>query len=319
MYQIRGIVGFYNHVRQSIAQPMDTEQKTALLDTIRLNVQKIEKLCNELAIEPNRLPARSRIAYYYLKNFDGSQIVIGTSQENQQIKPPAGEDKELSELFQTVYSELTNKSQPRIVVNYYPYSSLKSTIRNHISVIHVRLCDMLKDAPLEVKRALATILLCKLEHTTCPSEQRNIYRDYINSPEMHKVHNKLRQTRGMKIILGHEGRFYNLEESFRRVNMGYFSNQLSKPNLTWSERKTHRLLGHEDESMNTIVISKSLDSKNVPMYVLDYIMYHELLHIKHGSAYSDRKRRAHTKAFREDEKKFNKYKEATQWLKHHKI
>jgi len=59
----------------------------------------------------------------------------------------------------------------------------------------------------------------------------------------------------------------------------------------------------------------SSDSRKVPRYVLDYVMYHELLRIKHGIGYSEGKRRAHTKAFREDERKFARYNQARDWLR----
>ena len=52
----------------------------------------------------------------------------------------------------------------------------------------------------------------------------------------------------------------------------------------------------------------------MPRFVLDYIMYHELLHIKHGTTFADGRRRVHTKAFKQDEEMFERYTEARRWL-----
>ncbi|PIV68015.1 MAG: hypothetical protein COS08_07410, partial [Euryarchaeota archaeon CG01_land_8_20_14_3_00_38_12] len=138
-YRIGGIVRFYNHVRQSIAQPMTEEQKKVLISTIKQNVQRIEELCDQCNIRPENLPARSRVAYYYLKNFDEAQIKAGTSSEHPTaetlLKPNFGEDKGSSQLFQNAYAEMFNKTQPQIVVDYYPYSCLKSTVRNYGNVV----------------------------------------------------------------------------------------------------------------------------------------------------------------------------------------
>lgn len=322
-YRISGIVRFYNYVRQSIMQLMPEKQKNSLISTIKQNVQKIEELCEQCNIKPKDLPVRSRVAYYYLKNFDETQIKVGnytdTRTAEQLPKYTIGEDSETSRVFQDVYEKMFDKSERKIVVDYYPYSSLKSTVRAYGNIIHIRLSDVLKDAPENVKRALAAILLCKLENVKCPKEQEMIYKNYLSTPQMLDTYNRLRQNRGQKLILGAKGHVRNLEDSFNRVNIRYFSGQLKKPILTWSEERTHHILGHEDSAMNTVVISKSLDRRNVPIYVLDYIMYHELLHIKHGTAYKNGRKHVHTEEFRADEKKFIWYRAAEEWLKHNRV
>ncbi len=322
-YRISGIIRFYNHVRQNIMRPMTEEQKNVLLSTIKQNVQKIEELCVQCNIKPKDLPARSRIAYYYLKNFDETQIkaenYTGTRTVEQIPKYITGEDSENSRIFQDIYEKMFNKSGRKIVVDYYPYSNLKSTVRAYGNIIHIRLSDILKDVPENVKRALATILLCKLERVKCPEEQEIIYKNYLSTPQMIDTYNRLRQSRSQKIVLGARGHVRNLEDSFNRVNARYFDRQLKKPTLTWSEERTHHILGHEDSAMNVIVISKSLDRRNVPIYVLDYIMYHELLHIKHGTTYKNGRKHVHTEGFREDEKKFIWHRAAEEWLKHNRV
>jgi predicted metal-dependent hydrolase len=87
-----------------------------------------------------------------------------------------------------------------------------------------------------------------------------------------------------------------------------------KPTLTWSARKTYRILGHHDATHDTIVVSKSLDSPDVPRYVVEYIVFHEMLHIHHPTVHHNGRRYNHTPAFRRDEEKFAYYEEAEKWI-----
>ncbi|MCF7872440.1 hypothetical protein K9L97_05395 [Candidatus Woesearchaeota archaeon] len=102
-----------------------------------------------------------------------------------------------------------------------------------------------------------------------------------------------------------------LIESFNRVNEIYFDGFMDVPNLKWGGRAFTKL-GHYEYQSNLVVISDIFkDEKEL----LDYIMYHELLHKKHGYKKTKSGRAMHhTKEFLEDEKKF-KVKDIEQKLK----
>src|SRR5213075_2537728 len=90
--------------------------------------------------------------------------------------------------------------------------------------------------------------------------------------------------------------------------------QISKPTITWSQRRTRSILGHHDHIYDSITISKTLDSTDVPEWFVEYILYHEMLHIKHPARLINGRRYYHTKAFRADEQRFPRYNEAQRWL-----
>ena len=90
-----------------------------------------------------------------------------------------------------------------------------------------------------------------------------------------------RRQRGRKRISSAHGETYDLEKMFAKLNRGYFGGELTKPTITWSQRRTRRILGHHDRVYDTITISKTLDSLDVPEWFVKYILYHEMLHIKH--------------------------------------
>ncbi|MBI5636092.1 hypothetical protein HY993_03985 [Candidatus Micrarchaeota archaeon] len=88
------------------------------------------------------------------------------------------------------------------------------------------------------------------------------------------------------------------------------------PQLTWSDNKSRRLLARHDEHSNRIIVSKLFDSTHVPQFVVEYLLYHELLHAKWGVKFNEENfsRKVHPKEFKADEKKFNKYKQAIDWI-----
>ena len=110
------------------------------------------------------------------------------------------------------------------------------------------------------------------------------------------------------------GHAHNLDESFDRVNTAYFAGNLAKPRLRWNRVLTARTFGHFNFSRNTMMLSVSLDDPAVPESVVDYVMYHELLHKKHGVKLVNGRRLAHTSAFRKDEQSFKGYDDATSRL-----
>ena len=111
-----------------------------------------------------------------------------------------------------------------------------------------------------------------------------------------------------------QGRVYDLDRIFARLNRRYFHGHIEKPTITWSQRRTRRILGHHDRVHETITISKTLDSVDVPEWFVEYILYHEMLHIKHPARLVNGRRYYHTAAFRSDERRFQRYDEAQQWL-----
>jgi hypothetical protein len=106
------------------------------------------------------------------------------------------------------------------------------------------------------------------------------------------------------------GRAHDLNEIFSRVNDGYFGGLMPKPVLTWNRTLTARKFGHYQPGRDTIMISITLDDPEVPAFALDFVMYHELLHKKHGSMTVNGRRLSHSPAFRAEERQFDKFQEA---------
>jgi hypothetical protein len=112
------------------------------------------------------------------------------------------------------------------------------------------------------------------------------------------------------IVENGKGAVYDLGESFDRVNAAYFGNAMPRPRLTWSRSFTGRKFGHYDWILDTVMVSRTLDSPAVPAHVVDFIMYHELLHKKHGLHWVNGRGYAHTAEFYREEREFERYRES---------
>lgn len=111
------------------------------------------------------------------------------------------------------------------------------------------------------------------------------------------------------------GEVYDLNEVFDRINLQYFRGEVKRPKLFWSRSLTRRKFGHYDWVGDAVMISRTLDDAKVPSYVVDFVMYHELLHKTLGLRWSGQRQYAHTAEFYRREKRFARIKEAEATLK----
>ena len=222
---------------------------------------------------------------------------------------------ELKKFFSDAFRHLGgNRAIPTIEVRFYPYAGLHHTIRIRSGRVYVRLSDICKNSPPDVMRALAFVLVARLLGKRTPDVHDRVYRDYSLTPDIMRSADIARRRRGRKMISSAQGETYELDRMFAKLNKKYFDNELEKPTLTWSQRKTRSILGHHDRVYDTITISKTLDSAEVPEWFVEYILYHEMLHMKHAARFINGRRYYHTAAFRQDERRFPHYEDAQRWL-----
>ena len=201
-----------------------------------------------------------------------------------------------------------------IHVSFYSYIGINHTIRIRDGEIFVRIGSICSEMPLACHKGLAYILAGKLLRKKIPSGAREVYSAYIKSDAIRLKATESKRSRGRKVVTTSKGRVYDLDEIFTAVNEQYFRPPIPKPVLTWSANKTFRILGHQDATHEHIAISKSLDSKNVPRYVVEYVVFHEMLHIAHPTKHVNGRRYNHTAAFKRDEEKFAHFEDAEKWI-----
>jgi len=219
-------------------------------------------------------------------------------------------------IFQEEYRALRPRApMPPIAVRFRRFSSLNTTIRIREGQIRVSLSDLLEGAPEPVVRAIAHILLAKLYKKPIDSAQNLRYKRFASSAAVTRQTELIRGARGNKRFFGPEGRYYHLEEVFDSLNLRFFGGLLGRPELTWSEQMAKRALGHYDAAHNTIVVSRVFDRPSSPRYAIEYLLYHEMLHLKHPVTRRGLRRCVHSRAFKAEEKLFPQLKEALAFIK----
>jgi predicted metal-dependent hydrolase len=222
----------------------------------------------------------------------------------------------LQEIFQRAYRELRPHTPvPLTHIRFYPFVSINNTIRLRQGELYVRLSDLLEGAPEPVLHAIAHILLAKLYRTPVDRAQSARYRRYVASHDISAKARLVRQMRGRKHIHSARGRHYHLEEIFEDLNRRFFHGLMGRPQLTWSQNHARNRLGHYDPAHNTIVISRVFDHPRVPRYVVEYIVFHEMLHLKHPVRLRGSRRCVHSQEFLTEETLFPKLSHAKKFLR----
>ncbi len=175
--------------------------------------------------------------------------------------------------------------------------------------VRLRLHRMFLHAPLPVVRAVARGVRRK-DRSADGSVRR-----FMNE-NLHRVR-KLPRTLPP---LSTAGRVHDLKQVFERLNARFFGDRLRVP-LTWGRgsgraRRGGLTFGSYDPVLGLIRIHPVLDRRDVPLYFLESVVHHEMLH-HHLGGVSDRAGRTvyHSRAFRHAEAQYPWHRQALAWEK----
>ncbi len=170
--------------------------------------------------------------------------------------------------------------------------------------LRLRLHHMFLDADEHILRSLADYI-----RTGRLAPQ---IREYIR---MHSHKIKPSEKKNRCIRLRHQGRCYNLKEIYNRINSEYFNERVDS-HISWGNQargKNRRSIrfGSFVERDNLIRIHPLLDRPQVPLFFVEYIVFHEMLHtVERRSAGS-----IHTREYKKREREFQQYEQARKWEK----
>lgn len=222
----------------------------------------------------------------------------------------------MTQLFEVEYRELRPRAPiPPFDIRFRRFTSLNTTIRLRQGKLLVRLSDLLEAAPDSVYRAIAHILLAKLYKKPIAPTHADRYRRHVSSEAVSRQAEHIRQTRGRKRILTAQGHQWDLDEVFEALNSRFFHGLLGRPTLTWSAHHARRMLGHYDAVHNTIVVSRVFDQPDTPRCAVEYLLYHEMLHLKHPVRVRAGRRCVHSREFQAEERLFPELEQAKAYLK----
>jgi len=227
-------------------------------------------------------------------------------------RPPAPPEALCAEVFRQLRP---CAAVPEIRVRFLPYANAHSSVCWQDGRLELRISDLLQAAPPEVLEALMFILLGKLLRRPIPRACLHRYRSYLNRRDVQRTIELIRRVRGRKQLREPQGRHHNLEEIFEELNARFFGGLMIRPRLGWSLKPSRTTLGHWDPAHQAIVISSFLDRPNTPRLAVEYVLYHEMLHLRYPTLARGSRRQIHTREFRAAERQFPRLKEAQQLLK----
>lgn len=220
------------------------------------------------------------------------------------------------EIFARVFKEWKPRTTaPAVRIQFRKFANANSFIRWDENGLEIRITDVLEGAPAPILEALANILIAKMIRRPVPKMHAERYRRYLNRKEMRRSLQLVKQTRGRKFVSGPRGACYDLEEMFEDLNTRYFHGLMARPLLGWSRKPSRIMLGHYDPSHNAIVLSKILDRPSVPHLAVEYVLFHEMLHLRFPVEHRGARRCVHTRDFKTAEKQFSCLQQAKDALK----
>ena len=177
----------------------------------------------------------------------------------------------------------------------------------------VRMHHMFVDAPQEVLDAIRRAI-----HGD--ESQRTLVREFIAQNQDSVRSACPVDARARRRSLRPVGFKYDLREIHADVNRRFFHGE-SKAAVTWGsaiQKNAARSLrfGSYNPEANVITISRRLNARGIPKYLIEYIMFHEILHEIIGISRSPSgRRRMHTSEFRRRERQFPQLQKAKEFMK----
>ena len=186
---------------------------------------------------------------------------------------------------------LPDKEMPEIDIKYSGrFSGYNGNIRLRKTVfsekITVSISKKWRGIDQEIKLGLIQELILKLYKKKKTTLNTDLYNKFIKN-----VHIAVPKTDSDPL----------LEQIFHDLNEKYFFGFLDKPNLKWGA-VSFRKLGSYTYTTDTISISSVF--KQADKELLEYIMYHEMLHKKHKFNHKNGRSYHHTSKFKEQEKAY---------------
>lgn len=205
---------------------------------------------------------------------------------------------------------LENHSGKKFKFKLHNNRSTMLSVRWEPDCTNVSLHKMFLQAPKNVMEELACYLLRK-KRQIAPTIKAFIDTNIKKMDFSYLVDQK-------NLVSG--GRFYDLQQIYDQLNREYFDQSVNLA-ITWfgksdQKNRSRVTFGLYHETMKLIKIHRMLDTPRFPDYVVQYVVFHEIVHHICPS-YVDQKgvNRIHSKEFKDKEATFRHIVEAQRWIK----
>ena len=307
--RISNLVSNAEEIQQQLSQLAlslnPAKEMQALRARIQDLVRRVEEICRESQASPGDLPAPSRRAYQWLHFLGQAENLQAHLASLRQIQQLAGPGKGQASCYKQLPAAVRDLPLQARFTNLSALYRVK-TLSNGVHLTA-------NEGFINASRLVLQALLCAaLTHQGEPYLAE--IRRYASGQDFIEITLAM-ELAGEAAQGPARGQVFDLDRIYDQVNQEYFQGKLKRPRLTWNRTLTHRKLGHYQPSTDTVLVSITLDQAHIPPWVVEYVVYHELLHKHLGVQFANGRYAAHTPAFRKEERKFRRFGEVQEFLK----
>ena len=214
-----------------------------------------------------------------------------------------------------IASYLSLMLQDDVAVTFTDNRATMISFRKKSGVLKLRLHKMFQQADDTILKALSVFI------RGIPSIRASKKLDEFIKANQSQIRTR---TRARRLPVQPEGCHFNLTEVLDRVSQQYFAGATEGVNIGWGRYRQRRGRRSRTRSRalatycfedRTIRVNPVLDTARVPDFVIDWVVYHELLHHILPVEKVGERKRYHTTRFRALERAFPYYQEAQRWEK----
>jgi len=221
----------------------------------------------------------------------------------------------LAQEYQRIFAELAPQEPvPEVQIRFRPAATSMAVARWKGNRVEVRLADVFARAPRQVLRALGYVLFGRLFGFPVARQHRLRYELFLREPGTGQALEQVRRLRTVKRLRPPRGQCFDLEVLFADLNARFFQGRLERPRLGWSLRPVRSWLGHYDPAHRTIVLNCKLDQPGVPREAVEFVLYHEMLHLLFPAARTH-SQPLHPAGFKQLESRFPRARELRRLLR----
>jgi len=198
-----------------------------------------------------------------------------------------------------------------VSAEFAEFKEFKIKWRRSLGWIEFEASDYLKDAPENVLKGIAEMIFSRISRRS-DDKYSDAMLEWMTSDTFVKKNRPMYLKRAKNLARTPRGTHKDLSDSYKRlVEMGLapYDDDLV---LTWTKQPNVKRIGYCSVLMKVIAISSIFDTTSIPDFVLDFVLYHELIHLGKGFDPFDQN---HDNDFRALEEMHPMRSEAEDWLK----
>lgn len=195
-----------------------------------------------------------------------------------------------------------------VELKFYPYKNGNHSVSYRNGILNAKFHTSLMDAGEKTIFSFVHLLISKLLGLKPKQIWKEEVADFLNSiPESGP--GKFKKLRENGVV-------YDLKIILEEISSSYFPKMDTKLlSIGWADRLGKRRLGSYEKRNMNIRISPILDHKEVPIFVLEHVVHHEILHHILPTRIKNGQNSIHSPEFKRKEKEYVRYRDAINWLK----